>query len=69
MLKNWLWTLFWTVIALFPTWVYLLFRYVLNPVGFWQKVVTLALGLIFLGTLQIIFLVGLVFCLYIIWSK
>jgi len=43
-------------IALWPTWLFLTFRAILSPVGFWQNLVLTGLGLYFLGFMQIIML-------------
>lgn len=49
------------VIALIPTWFYLLMRHFLNPHGFWQEFILGVVGLYFLGSLQFIFLGLLIF--------
>jgi hypothetical protein len=40
-------------IALIPTWLYLIVRFLLNPEGFWQEFFLLGLGLYVLGTIQL----------------
>ncbi len=49
-----------TVIALIPTWIFLLMRHFLSPVGFWQNLVTVGLGYYLLGGIQLILLIILV---------
>ena len=55
------------ILTLIPAWIFLLLKYLLNPEGFWQNLVTYGLGLFFLGSLQIVFIIfgiGLLFSLY-----
>ena len=55
------------ILTLIPVWIFLLLKYLLNPEGFWQNLVTYGLGLFFLGSLQIVFIIfgiGLLFSLY-----
>ncbi len=63
-----LFTLAALALCLIPTWIYLLARLVLDPHGFWQKLVVLGLGVWFLGGLQIILIVLFFFLLAAIWS-
>lgn len=45
------------VVALGPTWLFLLVKWLLAPEGFWQNLVVYGLGLWFLAFFQIIFIV------------
>ena len=42
------------VLALIPTWVFLLVKNLLNPEGFWQKAFVYGFGIYFLGSLQFV---------------
>ncbi len=44
------------LIALLPTWVYLLIQHIANPQGFWQHLVMVGLGLWVLGGIQFVLL-------------
>lgn len=44
-------------IALIPFWIYLLLRYLITPIGFWQELAILLVCAIFIGWLQVIALV------------
>ena len=57
-----------TVLALIPVWIWVIAYNVFAPEGFWQNLVLFGLGIYFLGFLQIIFLVALVFVLFVIWD-
>lgn len=48
--------LIWTA-ALIPFWIYLLFRWLIEPFGFWQELATIVVWGIVLGWLQVIGLV------------
>jgi hypothetical protein len=45
------------VVALIPTYLFLLLKFVLAPVGFWQIVVTYGIGLFIFGGIQSVLLV------------
>ncbi len=45
------------IIALIPTWAFLLLKFLIAPVGFVQNFLVFGLGLYFLGGVQIIFAV------------
>ena len=47
---------FW-VIELIPTYLFLLLKFVLAPVGFWQIVVTYGIGLFVFGGIQLVLLI------------
>ncbi|KPJ85444.1 hypothetical protein AMJ57_03060 [Parcubacteria bacterium SG8_24] len=57
-----------TLIALIPTWLYILARLLLEPDGFWQEVVVLGLGVWVLGGIQIMLLIFLIYFLVSMWS-
>jgi hypothetical protein len=56
-------------LAAIPTWLYLVAQHFLQPEGFWQKLITVGLGLCFLGTLQVIFLIFAVAIILIFWLE
>ena len=56
------------VVLLIPTWVFLLGYYLLDPTGFWQKIVFCGVGLFFLGAIQVVLAIILLFCLVKIWE-
>jgi len=56
-------------IALTPTWVYLVFKYYLSPEGFWEKLITLGLGISFLGTIQLVLLIVFVAAICRLWTN
>jgi hypothetical protein len=56
-LANFIWKLLILAVCLWPAWLWLALRAMLNPEGFWQKLVMVGLGLWFLGIIQIVFLV------------
>jgi hypothetical protein len=41
-------------IALIPTWLYMLIRYLISPFGFWQELATFLVCAIFIGWIQVI---------------
>lgn len=55
------------LLALIPTWIYLLAKLILSPQGFWQGMAVFALGVITLGELQIVLLIIMVILLLAIW--
>ena len=46
------------LVALIPTWVFLLVKHFTQPEGFWQNFVVYGLGVWFLGSLQLIMAIG-----------
>lgn len=44
-------------IALIPFWIYLTFRWLIDPIGFWQELATLVVWGFVLGWLQVIALI------------
>ena len=52
-----------------PIWIYLLVKYLLSPEGFWQNLVLFGLGVWFLGIIQVVLWVVLVFLLIGIWTE
>lgn len=55
------------MICLCPTWLFILLRHMLDPEGFWQKLVFLVLGIIFLGALQLLGLFGIFMSVLFLW--
>ena len=49
------------VIALIPTWLYLLIRWLIGPESFWQELALFVIGVIVIGWLQIILIAAGVF--------
>lgn len=45
------------LIALTPTWGFLLIKYILSPEGFWQKLIVFGIGFYLLAGLQLICLI------------
>ncbi len=62
-------SLVFTMLALFPTWMYIAALQVLNPEGFWQNFLLLGAGVWFLGALQIILLIFLVCGIFWVWTE
>ncbi len=55
------------LLALTPFWLYLTAQHLLDPQGFWQRLLVVGVGVYFLGGLQIIFLIlWLMFTVYIL---
>ena len=44
-------------IALIPTWLYMLIRYLISPFGFWEELATFLVCAIFFGWIQVIALI------------
>ncbi len=61
-------TMWMSLVAVIPTWIFVGLRTLLSPEGFWQEIVVSALGIIALGSIQIFFLVALIFMLMQVWS-
>lgn len=55
--------------ALIPWWIFLFFRFLLGPSGFWQNLVFYGLGFYFLGFFQLILLIVELAVLVKIWQK
>ena len=53
----WLATIIGFVVALIPTWFYILAKVLLAPQGFWQNFLLLGVGLFFLGGLQLVLVI------------
>lgn len=45
--------IFW-IIALIPTWIYLIIRWIADPVGFWQEMAIVIICMIVIGWLQVV---------------
>ena len=58
-----------SVVAFIPLWLILLGRWLLEPEGFWQKLVLYGLGFYFLGFIQFILAIVLIGVLVAIWSE
>lgn len=56
-----------TVLALIPTWIWLFMYWALSPDSFWARLLTVGLGMVALGSIQLIALVILVIVLFAIW--
>ena len=46
------------LIALIPTWIYLLSRLLIDPIGFWQEIALFAIFAIIIGWLQALLAIG-----------
>jgi hypothetical protein len=58
------------LIAFIPTWLFLLVKAILSPVGFWQQLLVYGAGAYFLGVIQVILCVILLAVSYsVIWSN
>jgi hypothetical protein len=59
--KNWvakiIILLFIWPIALIPTWIYILIRWLISPFGFWEELATFLVCALFIGWIQVIGLV------------
>ncbi len=62
------WSLLVFAFTFIPLWIWLGTRSLANPEGFWQEIAIGALGLLFLGGLQLIGLVFFVSLLMLIWK-
>jgi hypothetical protein len=60
-------TLVGVLIAGIPTWLYLIMSSLLDPEGFWQKLVVMGLGLYVLGGIQFFLGIALLVWLYHVW--
>lgn len=57
------------LVALIPFWIWLICRAALSPEGFWQNLVVFGLGAWFLGGIQIILLIILLWFLFaVVWE-
>lgn len=61
-------SLLFSIIALIPLWLILLVRWLLEPEGFWQKLVLYGLGFYFLGFIQLVLLIVLLALLVVLWT-
>lgn len=50
-------SIFFLIVAFWPTWLFLLVKYLLAPDGFWQNLILFGVGFYFLGFLQIFSLI------------
>lgn len=62
-------SVFGAAVALLPTWLFLLIRHFMSPVGFWQNLILTGVGLYFLGFIQFCLIIGLIAFLVPIWSE
>jgi len=62
------WSLICVFIGFFPTWLYLLAKFVFRPSGFWENFTLAGAVLWFGGGLQLILFMVLIVVLFIIWS-
>ena len=46
-----------SIVVFIPTYLYLLIRWLIHPVDFWQELATLFVCVFFLGWLQVLFLI------------
>jgi hypothetical protein len=60
------WSIVLALLALIPTWLYIGLGHILNPIGFWEKIVFLIVGIYFVPV-QFILLIILGVLLYLIW--
>ena len=58
-----------TLICYIPLWIYLLFRLILNPDGFWQNFFLVGMGVYFLGSLQAVLFLLWLYLMLLIWLK
>jgi NADH:ubiquinone oxidoreductase subunit 6 (subunit J) len=57
-------------VAFIPSWIYFIANVLVQPEGFWQQIALGALGIFFLGSFQLIFIVFYIIILVsVIWSK
>jgi hypothetical protein len=57
-LEQWLWSLGTLVIALFPTWIWLLCYKIIGPTGFIEKFLVFGAGIWIGGGFQVVLLLG-----------
>lgn len=57
-----------TVVCYIPLWIFLLFRLLLQPEGFWQKLVLFGMGFWILGGIQLILIIIWAIVLFAIWG-
>jgi hypothetical protein len=62
-------SLFLTILCFIPTELWLLVHYIAGPIGFWQNLVLVGLGLYFLGALQFVGLIFLASMLFMLWGR
>lgn len=63
-----LYTLFALAVCAWPAWIYLGFRHLAAPEGFWQEVILGVIGIWALGSLQVFFLVVAIIWVLSIWD-
>lgn len=56
------------VIALIPVWIFLVFKWLLAPEGFWQNLILLILGLSFFGFIQLVLICIWIWFVCSVWS-
>jgi hypothetical protein len=66
---KYIFSLFVLAAAFIPTYLFFFFKYLLNPAGFWQTFIFLAVSLYVLGSMQFLFLVISVCVLNFIWTE
>lgn len=69
MFKNILYSVLSLVAAFIPLWIFLFFRFLLQPNGFWQNLLIYGLGIYLLGFFQIFLLLMELIVLLKIWNK
>jgi hypothetical protein len=57
-MKKFFWFIFTIPCALLPFEISILFWFILKPVTFWQKLISVVLAIIFLSTVQFVLLLG-----------
>jgi len=57
------------IVALIPTLIYLWTRVLISPEGFWQELMLLAISVLFLGGIQLLFIVFLLGWLCFVWES
>mgnify|MGYP001613068945 FL=1 len=67
-LSRFFWSALVSVLALFPLWMYLTARFLLEPKGFWQEFFLFGVGVWLLSSLQIIFLLIALVIIFLIWK-
>jgi len=55
---NFLKSVWYLILCLIPTWIYLIIYNFVEPIGFWQELALLGLGAYFLFGIQLFLLVG-----------
>ena len=65
---NWVATLVVALVALAPTWFWIIARWLMEPEGFWQNFILFGVGLWLMGFVQLVLIVVAFMLIVAIWK-